>query len=110
MVEYKNLTRTGLGRPKGVPNKSNAMLKDMILHALDMAGGPKYLYEQSQKNPGPFMALIGKVLPLQITGANNGPVMVITGVMRAEDMNADDAVEKDISDEHNLPHFPSTGC
>jgi hypothetical protein len=89
VTEYKNLTRTGLGRPKGVPNKSNAMLKDMILQALDMAGGPKYLHEQAQKNPGPFMALIGKVLPLQITGANNGPVMVITGVARPDDEQID---------------------
>ena len=29
--------------------------------------------------------VVGKVLPLQMTGANDGPVMIITGVARATD-------------------------
>lgn len=75
----------GKGRPAGVPNKNTTALKDMILGALDKAGGIDYLYSQAQANPGPFMTLIGKVLPLQVTGANDGPVMIITGVAREEE-------------------------
>ncbi len=33
-----------------------------------------YLMDQAIKNPGPFMSLLGKVLPMQHTGANDGPI------------------------------------
>lgn len=67
----KNTGNAGKGRPKGVPNKATATLKDMILTALDKAhpnGGAEYLKEQAEKNPAAFMTLIGKVLPLQVSG------------------------------------------
>lgn len=69
-------------RPPGVPNKINAILKDMILQALDDAGGVSYLVEQARENPTAFMALLGKVLPMQVTGSNGGPIQisVITGI------------------------------
>jgi hypothetical protein len=58
----------GKGRKKGVPNKTTALLKDAILQAAMQAGGGKdglvaYLTEQAVKNPGPFLTLLGKVLP-----------------------------------------------
>lgn len=58
----------GKGRQKGVPNKLTKQLKDMILGALDDAGGQEYLATQAVKNPAAFMTLIGKVLPLQVVG------------------------------------------
>ena len=64
----------GKGRPKGVPNKTTAAIKDMVLQALDKAGGVDYLVQQSEENPTAFMTLVGKVLPLQITGDGGGPV------------------------------------
>jgi hypothetical protein len=63
-------------RAKGVPNKFNADVKAMILAALDKAGGPDYLHRQSEQNPGPFMALVGKVLPMQITGEGGGALVM----------------------------------
>jgi hypothetical protein len=59
-----NLNRNG--RPKGVPNKINKALKEMILEALDNAGGSEYLLEQAEKNPTAFLTLIGKVLPMEM--------------------------------------------
>lgn len=73
------------GRVAGTPNKLTGDIKAMILGALHKAGGIDYLYAQSELNPGPFMTLVGKVLPLQVTGANDGPVMIITGVAREAD-------------------------
>jgi len=68
----------GKGRPKGSVNKSTALLKDAILKAADQAGGKAgligYLKTQAKENPGPFMSLLGKVLPLQITGKDGGPI------------------------------------
>lgn len=58
----------GRGRPKGAPNKVTKQLKDMILTALDDAGGVKYLKTQAVSNPTAFLTLVGKVLPLQVNG------------------------------------------
>jgi len=77
------------GRPKGVPNKTTALLKDAILKAAQGAGGggedgmAVYLQQQAKDNPGPFMALLGKVLPMQLVGDPDNPVVteiVIRGV------------------------------
>jgi hypothetical protein len=79
-------TRTsGQGRPKGSKNKATKALKEMILAALDAAGGIDYLVERANDTPTAFLALIGKVLPLQVTGADGGPIQVITSVPRADD-------------------------
>jgi hypothetical protein len=71
----ENLTNAGKGRPKGAVNKTTALLKDAILQAAQKAGGDEgmvgYLVEQAEKNPGPFMSLLGKVLPMQIEGAGD---------------------------------------
>lgn len=78
--------KTG-GRKKGTPNKTTALLKDAILQAATEAGGRDglvgYLTIQASANPGPFMALLGKVLPMQISGDADNPVVheiVIRGV------------------------------
>lgn len=63
----------GKGRPKGAKNKNSKLLKDAILEAAELAGGKRgmvaYLEIQAEKNPTAFMALMGKVLPLQVTGS-----------------------------------------
>lgn len=67
----------GRGRPKGSPNKVQAAVKDMVLQALNEAhedGGAAYLKEQATKNPTAFLTLVGKVLPLQLTGKDGGPI------------------------------------
>ena len=56
----------GKGRKKGSKNKVTKALKDMILGALDDAGGQAYLAKQARENPGAFLSLIGKVLPQDI--------------------------------------------
>lgn len=68
------------GRQKGTPNKVTKALKDMILGALDDAGGQAYLAKQARENPNAFLALAGKVLPLQIAGDKNNPLHTITEV------------------------------
>lgn len=63
-----NRGNAGKGRPKGSKNKATAALKDMILAALDQAGGEKYLVDRAKDNPTAFLTLVGKVLPLQVNG------------------------------------------
>lgn len=69
------------GTRKGVPNKNTAAIKDMILQALDKAGGSEYLARQADETPAAFMALVGKVLPLQLTGKDGG-AMVFEKIVR----------------------------
>jgi len=58
----------GAGRVAGTPNKITTALKDMILGALDDAGGQAYLTRQAEENPVAFMGLVGKVLPTTLAG------------------------------------------
>jgi hypothetical protein len=69
----------GKGRVKGVPNKTTALLREAILMAAESAGGKEgligYLKAQARKkNAGPFLALLGKVLPTQVTGDPENPL------------------------------------
>jgi hypothetical protein len=70
----------GKGRRAGVPNKITTELKDMILSALEGAGGVEYLKARALDTPGPFLALVGKVLPLQVTGGDGKPLIPPGGV------------------------------
>jgi len=75
-----NLTNAGKGRRKGVPNRTTAALKDMILKALDEKGGAEYLARQADKNPAAFMTLLGKVLPMTVAGDPDNPLKTITRI------------------------------
>lgn len=50
----------------------------MVLEALEGAGGVDYLIQcaQDQKTAGAFLTLVGKVLPLQVTGEGGGPLQI----------------------------------
>lgn len=67
----------GKGRVKGVPNKMTAEVKQMILDALEGAGGVSYLMDKAESHPAAFLSLVGKVLPMQVTGADGGPVEIV---------------------------------
>ena len=73
--------RPGAGRKKGSVNKVNKMLKDAIIEATEAAGLSyepdaesgmvAYLKRQAIDHPGPFLGLIGKVMPVQLAGADD---------------------------------------
>ena len=68
--------RPGAGRPKGSLDKGNALIREMVAQALDQAGGVEYLCRIAESHPGPFLGLVGKVLPIQVTGQDGGPVQI----------------------------------
>jgi hypothetical protein len=81
--------KPGPGRPKGATNKTTALLKDAILQAAEKAGDKEglvgYLTVQARENPGPFLSLLGKVLPMQVTGDASSPLVV--EIVRFADRN-----------------------
>jgi hypothetical protein len=75
----QNTGNAGKGRPKGAKNKTTTLLKDAILMAATEAGQGDmvaYLKKQANENPGPFMALLGKVLPTQVEGTGDKGAIV----------------------------------
>ena len=84
----KGTAKTG-GRKKGTPNKQTALIKDAIIEAAEKAGGPNgmvgYLQRQADENPTAFLGLLGKIIPMQVTGDPDAPIQIITGVPRADD-------------------------
>lgn len=71
------------GRPKGTPNKTTTLLKDAILKAAETANTPsgrkglvEYLAWLAIDHPPSFAALLGKVLPLQVTGPDDGALKI----------------------------------
>jgi len=78
------------GSRKGVPNKVTKELKDMILQALDNAGGVDYLAERASdpRTASAFLTLVGKTLPMTVKGpGENGEHIfqkIIVEVVKAE--------------------------
>ena len=72
----------GPGRPKGLPNRTTGLLRDAVLKAAETAGGGEpdglvnYLVVQAKQNPAPFMTLLGKVLPTQVSGEDDNNIRV----------------------------------
>lgn len=58
--------RAGIGRTKGVPNKTTTAVKEALVEAFEQLGGVPALVKFGQENPVEFYKLWVKVLPLQV--------------------------------------------
>lgn len=75
----------GKGRKAGTPNKTTKLLKEAILAAAEVRGSDGkgkdgltgYCLWLARKQPKSFAALLGRVLPMQITGDGDKPQSVI---------------------------------
>lgn len=84
MSTKKTPPKAGAGRPKGSPNKATKQLKDMILAALDNAGGADYLERRANdpRTAAAFLGLVGKVLPMTVVGDTENPLQAIVRIER----------------------------
>ena len=73
------------GRPKGSVNKTTATLKEAILKAAEDVGQDGngkdgltgYLKHVASTDVKAFSSLLGKVLPMQVTGEDGGAIQVV---------------------------------
>lgn len=85
VVENTAPPNAGKGRAKGVPNKTTALLKEAILKAAEATGSDKagkgglvgYCTLLAKDEPKAFAQLLGKVLPMQVTGEDGGALQVV---------------------------------
>lgn len=75
----------GMGRVKGTPNKATKLLKDAILMAAELSGYDQkgkaglvgYCRRLADDEPRAFAGLLGKVLPIQVTGGDGEKLTVV---------------------------------
>lgn len=80
--EKRRPPAAGMGRKPGSVNKTTKALRDAILEAAERSGRDMqgrgglvgYLKRVADEDTKSFSMLLGKVLPLQVTGAGGGPV------------------------------------
>lgn len=67
------------GSRKGIPNKITAEVKDMVRQALNEAGGVAYLVKRANdpKTAVAFLSLVGKIVPLTLTGDGTAPLQIV---------------------------------
>ncbi len=86
--------KTG-GRTKGTPNKTSGLLKEAIILAAQEAGKKihpndddglvAYCRFLAMEEPKAFSTLLGRVLPMQVTGENGGAIEVTQIVRKIVD-------------------------
>lgn len=71
--------KTG-GRTKGTPNKLTRMVRDVIAGAAEELGGQKRLVAWAKSEPQNerafWASIYPKLLPLQVTGEDGGPLVI----------------------------------
>ena len=80
MATNSTAFKKGEKRPnqgKRGPNKITVDIKNMVLTALNSAGGAEYLERRANdpKTAAAFLGLVGKVLPMQVTGDPDNPLV-----------------------------------
>lgn len=68
----------GPGRPKGASNKITKDIKEAIANAFVSVGGEAYLVKVAKEDPKTFCTLLGKIIPLQISGDQDSPFTAVT--------------------------------
>jgi len=67
----------GPGRPKGVPNKVTANVRAALEASLGPDGGLSFFKRLRVKYPEEYSRLVGKLLPLQLTGKDGDSLTIV---------------------------------
>ena len=67
-----------IGRAKGTPNKLTRAVREAIERAFEKVGGDDYLVTVAKEQPQVFCTLLGKLLPMQLSGGDGPPIRTET--------------------------------
>ena len=68
--------KRSVGRPKGKENRVTRSVKEALIEAFDKMGGVPALVRWGRANPTDFYKLWLRLLPIQVTGLDGGPIKV----------------------------------
>ena len=91
-IEHKKLTRAGMGRPKGSPNKVHASMKQAIADAFDKLGGTDRMVQWAMEDPKhltEFYKLAARLIPVEtnVSGANGGPIQTVLEIVGVQNQS-----------------------
>lgn len=69
-----NGKKTG-GRVAGTPNKLSGTAKDNIAAVFNRLGGTSAMAKWAEENPNQFYQIYAKLIPVQISGDQNAPLI-----------------------------------
>jgi len=80
------------GSRKGTPNKWSSDIRTMMFEALHRAGGVQYLADRAIDAPGPFLTLLGRMLPVStVTGDSASAMHLLAAQIISQQMLAQNA-------------------
>lgn len=89
MPAFKKGQKAGPGRPKGIANKTTQTAKEAISLAAEGLGGTDRLVAWAKEDPlnerAFWSSIYPKLLPLQVTGEEGGPLQVVVNKLSAHD-------------------------
>lgn len=108
---------TGKGRKPGQPNKITKTIKEAVLEAVQPGachekGLAGWLIERAQGNTEEkkiFAAVVSRVIPIEITGANGGPVKIDLGWLTERRIGGGDVVDGTYTTQEAGEGLPSPG-
>lgn len=68
--------KTKSGRAKGARNKITRDIKEALLQSFEALGGQYWLESLARRRPAAYATLVGKLLPMQLTGKDGAPINV----------------------------------
>ncbi len=92
----------GSGRKVGTSNKGIMAVREMVKQALETVGGVQYLMDRAYDQPVAFMALIGRLIPVMLTGDASAPVIakIELVAVQPEPREADVVIEGQVVGSH----------
>jgi hypothetical protein len=69
------IDRKKVGRKKGVPNRLTTAAREAFQMAFEGLGGVPALTQWAQENPTDFYKLFARLIPVEVTGKDGGPVV-----------------------------------
>jgi len=73
------------GRQKGTENKRTRSIRAAIIEVFNDIGGIRHFAAWAKKNPDDFYKLCGRLIPIEVSGPDGGPIEIKGTLSQAVD-------------------------